>query len=206
MTTHQPIMQFDFSTSGEKYTLKGLKQPKELFHTLQKRGFGLGIVSGTDMAEIRKTLEAIAAEYTSYRGKALELRTGDTEPLPGAASMKAKDFFSGAKRIMRRGHNSYLVVTGELNTPEALEVVTKYTSEGGLVIAPIIASSAKEAFATLCEIGKDTAPFSFANSFTYIAQQTLIEDPFDVAGGIVSSIDITVVDDKMRNDLVRFKA
>lgn len=197
-------MQFDFSTSGEKYTLKGLKQPKELFHALQRRGFGLGIVAGTDMNEIRKTLEAIATEYTPYRGKALELRTGDTEPLPGAASMKAKDFFSGAKRIMRRGHNSYLVVTGELNTPETLEVVTKYTSEGGLVIAPIIASSAKEAFEILCEFGKDTAPFSFANSFTYIAQQTLIQDPFDAEGGIVSSIDITVVDDKMRNDLVTF--
>lgn len=205
MTTNQPILQFDFSTSEEKYTLKGLKQPMELFHALHKRP-GLAIISGTDITEIRKTMVAVATAFEPYRSKALELRTEDTEPLPEAASMKAKDFFSGSARVMYRGHHSHFIVTGELKTPETLEVVTKYTSEGGMVIAPVIASSTQEAFAILCEIGKDTAPYSFANSFTYVAQQTLIQDPFDSEGGIVSSIDITVVDDTMRNDLVRFKA
>lgn len=201
MTTKAEYLNFDFTDSDTKHTLKSLNQPKELFDELYRRKFGLGIIAGIDAVEIKKTLFAIANAYEGYRGS-MEIRTEESEPLPGVVSLNITKHKTGAKQVMRRGHNSYLIIMDAVDTPEKLELAARYASAGGLVIAPVISSSLDKTVNMLSEVGQYIAPYSFANSFTYIAQQTLVHDPFTPGEPPLVTTHVEKIDDDMRNALI----
>jgi hypothetical protein len=199
--TNKPVyLNLDFSTDETKHTLKSLNQPKELFDELYKRKFGMGIISGTNLIEIRKTLTALSHAWEGYRGS-IEIRSAGSEPLPGVASLNMDAQPEGAAQVLRSVSHGNLIFFDAVVTPEKLVMATRFASVGGMVFAPVISPSVEATVNMLSELGKDIAPYSFANSFTYIAQQTVISDPFADDEHIVVTEMVKVTED-MRNELV----
>lgn len=201
MTTKEQFLNFDYIPAVKKYTLEGLNQPADLFKLLYKRKFGLGIVAGTDLMEIRKTLFAVANAFEGYRFS-IELRSEASEPLPGVTSLNVDHYTLGADRIMKNGHNDHLIIMDSVDTPEKLEMAVNYASAGGMIIAPVISVSMEKTLDMLCESGRVIAPYSFAHSFTYFAQQNVVVDPsapHEEAPVVVTQL--KAVDVSMRNDL-----
>lgn len=201
MTTTEQFLNFVYTPADQKHTLKSLGQPAELFELLYKRKFGLGIVAGLDFAEIRKTLVAVANEFEGYRAT-IELRTEDSEPLPGVTSLNLTRHKVGtAERILHNGHNQYLIILDAVDTPEKLEMAVTYASAGGMVIAPAITSSMGKTMSMVQELGQNIPRYSFAHSFTYIAQQSVTRQATDTGFTNVTLTRVNAVDEKMRNAL-----
>lgn len=204
MTTTQKVLDFQHTSATVKHTLKSLNQPADLFNHLYRRKFGLGIVAGTDIVEIRKTLVAIANEFEGYRGS-IGFRSPETEPLPGVTELAVTDMTAEPKRIMKNGLTSWLVIMDAVDTVEKLEFATYYASIGATIIAPVLSSSMDETFAKLREVGQYVSPYSFAHSLTYIAQQDLVEGRSLPDGGMNVVTKVKVIDEAFRNSLVAFK-
>lgn len=180
---------------AEKYdTLGDLGMPVELCSLLPAKSRGLGLISGADDAEIHKMMAALAHSFKAEGRSTVFLRMADGFTLPGIPEISAssRDF---EKMILERGLNHVLLLDS-IDTKEKLTFAINASMGGRTVIAPVTSYDAESAVDCLINLGVNR--FLLADVLRYIAQQTILEDPFSAESTTIVDTFVAPIDIKWK--------
>jgi len=185
---HDPSPAENFST------LADLGLPVELYSLLPAKSRGLALISGVDGTEIHKMMAALAHTFKAEGRSTVFLRMDDGFTLPGIPQICAssQDF---EKMILKRGLNHVLLLDS-VDTKEKLTFAINASMAGRTVIAPVISYDAESAVDCLINLGVNR--FLFADVLRYIAQQTVLEDPFSAEGATIVDTYVAPIDIKWK--------
>lgn len=192
--THEPFTQ-DNSNPAEKFdTLDDLGMPVALRSLLPAKSRGLALISGTETAEVAKMMSALAHSFKEESRSVVFLRMDGGFALPGIPEMRAS-VQQYEEMIRARGLNHVLFLES-VDTKAKLTLAINAAMLGRVVIAPVTSYSPELVIGSVIESGVNR--FMFADVLRYIAQQTVLEDPFASSGETILDTYINVMDFKWK--------
>jgi hypothetical protein len=181
--------------------LEDIGQPAGLCSLLSPKHRNLVVISGMEPIEVRRTMAAMARSFMVSGTSASFLNTGGSEPLPGVPEVRAG--VGSLEKMLMADRLKQVLFLDSLDVKEKMAFAMNAAMSSRTVIVPVPSYYEDDVISRLIDL--EVNKYQLADLLRYIAQQTILEDPFSPSGSTVLDIHISMIDIKWKQKIWQYK-